>query len=196
MMYLMSANKKKKIIENSYLRFCNSDSIYISVADFFMEGGFDNNCTLHEKQRFYAGAEKFADYIRMISLVINEDTSYIGSFVKHENNYYKWKDIKNFDAYNTLKAEFGKREIRKISISKSKLVDLIVECNLRYLSRIMFYLPENELFIILDMHCYIEIFGNSEKLDKLYSILSIKNNNGYIITKEINSEAIETQEQF
>lgn len=171
----------RSAIEKEFSYVCENPSVRISLTDFFMESGFQDNGNIQEKYEFYAGAIKLVNFIKLISDVINEKMVLVGSFVKHQKNYYEWKNIKKFDAYNNLRENLGQNEIKNINIENSKLVDLIVECNLRYFSRIMFYLPENKIFIRPDVHCYLEIYGSSEQLKNLCLLLQQQANPEYVI---------------
>ncbi len=179
----MNTKSMRKTIEKEFSDVCENASIKISVTDFFMEGGFHSNGSLQEKCEFYTGAVKFADFIRVISSVIDEKEAFVCSFVRHQKNYYCWKDIKKFDAFNKLRSELKQNEMIKINTSNN-LVDLIVECNLRYFSRIMFYFPQNAIFIRPDMHCYLEIYGKQCQLDSIYPLLCKETYGEYIIEYE------------
>ena len=176
---------KRSAIEKEFSYVCENPSVRISLTDFFMEAGFQDSGNIQEKYEFYAGAIKLVNFIKLISDVINEETVFAGSFIKHQKNYYEWKNIKKFDAYNNLRENLGQNEIKNISIVNSNFVDLIVECNLRYFSRIMLYFPDNRIFIRPDVHCYLEVYGSTEQLKNLCSLLQQKANSEYIIEYDV-----------
>lgn len=151
----------------------------VSVKDFFMEAGFRETCTAKDKLAFYDGLEKMVSCVRRISEAIGENSVYIGSFVKGEKNYYKWKDIKEFDVYNAMKRRLGNGEILKADISDN-IIDLSVECNVRYFSQIMFYFPENNIFIRPDVHCYLCVGAPIAMLEKLQQLLNEHSDGTYI----------------
>ncbi len=164
----------KHIKKNAASKFkCVIDcpSITVAVTDFFMEAGFNEDSTASDKAVFYNAAARFVSCIKMIAEEINEDFAYIGSFVKNEKNYYKWKNIKKFDAYNVLREKLKPKEIKMVNISDSNFLDMVVECNLRYFSQIMLYFPQSNIFIRPDVHCYLEIYGAPCMLEKLYNFL-------------------------
>ncbi len=161
----------KKRIETELGNLVDCPSISVAVKDFFMEAGFSDDSTAQDKAVFYDGVAKFVSCIKIIAKEINENCAYLGSFVENEENYYKWKDIKKFDAYNALRENLKPKEIKMINISDDNLVDFAVECDLRYFSQIMFYFPESNIFIRPDVHCYLEIYGNPCILEKLYAFL-------------------------
>lgn len=174
----------KKSIEKKYEGFEGASRLNISVTDFFMEAGFGKTSTVKEKFVFYDGLEKMVSCVRRISEAIGEDSVYIGSFIKGEKNYCRWKDIKEFDVYNAMKRRLGNGEILKADISDN-IIDLSVECNVRYLSQIMFYFPENNIFIRPDVHCYLCLCAPLSILEKLEQFINEHSDGAYIAEIDI-----------
>ncbi len=176
---------KMQIIEKQIISELNSviesRTVIVSVKDFFMEAGFKKNCTLQEKSKFYNGAAKLVTCVNMISDELNENMVYLGTFSMYEKNYLNWTDIKHYDAYNNLKNLLKSKESKAFNLSDVNIIDLAVECNLRYLSHIMIYFPKSKIFIRPDVHCYLEILGNSYILERIYTFLKEHNDGKYLI---------------
>ncbi len=179
---MKKCKEKQKLVEEFYF-VDNNNTLSICVDSFNMEAGFSIGCDVQEKIAFYTGVKAFSDCLREIAGILNEEKVYVGPCCRNESNYYKWKDIKNFDAYNNLRQHLKPYEIKLINIS-DRLVDLIIECNFRYFSQIAFYFPENRIFIRPDVHCWFEVSGNAEQTDRIYSFLKTASDGKYILSIE------------
>lgn len=158
-------------IEKEFHSAVKNPAISVSLMDFFMEAGFEAMCSAEEKAEFYKGVAAFVDYFYLIAEALGEKNAYVGNFVKNESNFYKWKNIRQFDSYNDLRSCIKPNETKQITVKNNHIIDMIIECNFRYLSDLVFFFPDSHIFVRPDVHCWFEISGNIEQLEKLYEKL-------------------------
>ncbi len=112
-----------------------------------IEGGFSQLCTLKEKEAFYHLANQCIDIIYAFAKSIGETICCVGPF--HEfDNYEKWSDLDNFDAFNALKMQINKGQYLVVDLLEEEtLLNLIVENNFRYFSKISILFPKANVMI-------------------------------------------------
>ena len=161
----------KKAIENLF----NNDiyridsPIFIS-SDIFFDGGIDLKNSLKEKAEFYSLAEKMSEIIKNTITTLNEEI-YISDFLcEHKKMYADWSDLKKKELFLNISKMFRKGKCYKLTLPQdSKLIDLILESNFKYLSFFSFFLPISN--IIIQPTCHTELIVYSKKTAEIKSIL-------------------------
>jgi len=130
--------EKKSVYDFSHFIISNPKSI---------EGGFPTLCTIKEKEAFYHLANQCINIIYAFAKSVGETKCCIGPF--HEfDNFEKWMDLICFDSFNALKTQLNNEQYLVIELLKEEVIlNLIVENNFRYFSKISILFPKANVMI-------------------------------------------------
>ncbi len=159
----------------SYYYSNSKEAHFLAVyhKNIWFDGGFSPDCSLEEKADFYNASASFVKLIKAIIEENQEETLYLGSFLKEVKNFEDWSNLKEYDCFNNLSQYISNCEIKKINPKKDEfMIDYIVENGLRYLTNISFYLPKAKAIIRPDCHMHLQIFcSDCEKFSRQNSSL-------------------------
>lgn len=134
------------------------------TSDKFWDGGIRTDSALKDKAEFYSMAEKMSGIVKEIILSLNEEPIIGKPFCEYGEAYEQWSDLNSYELFREVSDRIKENKCYKLSLPEDNdIIDLIVESNFKYFTRLSLYLPVSNIIIRPSCHTEVLVYSQNNK---------------------------------